>query len=898
MTIGTLSARILMDAAGVKAGLGLTRAEMRLTRQAFVDSATDAQKLDAALKTLESARAKGAFADEAQYAAAVAAVRAELDPTIQAERDLAAAREEAMTRGQALADSLMTADEKRARQLAEANELLSQGAISQETYNRAVAQMDSEKWKEMGTSIRHAGAAIAATAGAIGAGLGLIGKDLLDTYAVQEGAERKLQGAMQANETFTAAAFASYKEFASGLQDLTTTGDETTLGMLQVAESLGASGDAAERATRNAIGMQAALGVNAQAAMKMTVALEQGETSLLNRYLPALRSIEDPTARAAAAQAALARMFSVAEAEADTYAGRAQQLANAWGDVKEEFGAFLSDALLPVLDVGRDLVDWLAQLDAGTKEAVVYVGLATAGLGAFVAAGGSVVAVCGQMVIWYGALQTSAVGAKVAQLALNSAVGVGYVAAAAAAAGAGYALGQQLHNLTEAAQTNDRVMDDLRAGMEGLRGVDFAGAAQEDLEAYIASTERQIEKIQQHNQELQASQAWWNFWQSNKDLVDANAERIDVLKQKLNEAKNQAVQGDQAPAVQNQASIDAVDKLTASLQEQITTAEMSADAVEQWKLRQEGANDTQIRAVEALQRHAAAAQAAAAVQTDATKLMDSLQLQQAAIGKTEAEVQRLQLAARGLSPQWLRVIEVMQGRLEAAQAAEEVRQNVERLTTSLREQIVTANMSEQQTQLWKLAQSGATQEQLLQVDALQRQAAAIREQQAAQQAAADAAQGLQDSLAETTRRLKEQIETAGMSTDQIELWRLAQQGATPAQLQQIAALQQQARETKEAADQTRDLKRAKDDLTRTETTIGAGDMASAYDAIRQFREGAPVAIGMKPPKPPKPPAAAEPIAQKPEIVAANQQTALLARIALGVEAIVAKEGIVLEEARP
>lgn len=106
MTIGTLSARILMDASGLKSGMGLTRAEMKLTRAAFEASTTDVEKLERALKTLESARDKGAFRDEQQYARAVAAVRAELDPAAKAARDFAAGKKAAGDAGQDLAGGL------------------------------------------------------------------------------------------------------------------------------------------------------------------------------------------------------------------------------------------------------------------------------------------------------------------------------------------------------------------------------------------------------------------------------------------------------------------------------------------------------------------------------------------------------------------------------------------------------------------------------------------------------------------------------------------------------------------------------------------------------------------------------------------------------------------------
>jgi len=139
MTIGTLAARIMADASGIKSGMGLTRSELKITRQAFIDSSTDVDKLNTALAQLESARDKGAFQNEEQYARALAAVRAELDPVVIAQREAAeaarqladeqtaaaeAAAEAVKQQGAAFTEHYATAGEKRVKQLSEAYELL------------------------------------------------------------------------------------------------------------------------------------------------------------------------------------------------------------------------------------------------------------------------------------------------------------------------------------------------------------------------------------------------------------------------------------------------------------------------------------------------------------------------------------------------------------------------------------------------------------------------------------------------------------------------------------------------------------------------------------------------------------------------------------------------------
>ncbi len=220
-------------------------------------------------------------------------------------------------------------------------------------------------------------------------------------------------------------AIENYRAFASEMQATTTTGDETVYGILQLAESYGVSGDAAERAAKNAIGAAAAFNVDEAAAIKMTAALEQGQTTLLQRYMPALRQIEDPAQKAAYAQAELAKAFGVAVAEGDSFQGAMAKLNNAVGDVKEGIGAVIADALQPLATAATGWAQSFTQMSDSTKTVIAYTGMATAGLAGFVATAGGVVAAAGQMTIWYGALQKSATGAKVAQLALNSATMAG-----------------------------------------------------------------------------------------------------------------------------------------------------------------------------------------------------------------------------------------------------------------------------------------------------------------------------------------------------------------------------------------------------------------------------------------------------------------------------------------
>jgi chromosome segregation ATPase len=159
---------------------------------------------------------------------------------------------------------------------------------------------------------------------------------------------------------------------------------------------------------------------------------------------------------------------------------------------------------------------------------------------------------------------------------------------------------------------------------------------------------------------------------------------------------------------------------------------------------------------------------------------------------------------------------------------EEYRKQRETVTTSIKaikEEIATIGMSADAIELRRLANSKATPDELKQFAALQRHRAALQKQVAAQD-------NLRDSLTETTKRLKEQIATAGMSAEQTELWRLKQAGATPEQLAQIAALQGQA---KAAGDATRAKEQLADaDRTLTAATRGSAEAMERVDAYRKM----------------------------------------------------------------
>ena len=175
-------------------------------------------------------------------------------------------------------------------------------------------------------------------------------------FDTQIQAEKRLEAALRSAGEFSNQALQDFKNFAIGLQGVTTVGDESTLKMLQLAKSMGLSNEQAKRATQNSIALAKAMGINEQSAIRYTAALEQGDSTMLNRYLPTLRQIEDDTERAAKAQELLTQMFSAATSEAEVGLGPLKQLQNSFGDLTEEIGGLIMEHIKPFIASLKSLV--------------------------------------------------------------------------------------------------------------------------------------------------------------------------------------------------------------------------------------------------------------------------------------------------------------------------------------------------------------------------------------------------------------------------------------------------------------------------------------------------------------------------------------------------------------
>ena len=202
---------------------------------------------------------------------------------------------------------------------------------------------DSEKrTKSFGKTIGKIGGLIAG-AFAVGKIVSFF-KTSFKLYGIQEKAEQTLRAQIEANGKAAESTLDEYKKFASGLQNITTVGDETTLGLLQVAESMGATTDESKAAAKGAIGLSKAFGISLETAMRGVILANEGQFEMLQRYIPKLRTANTDVEKAAILQKAMADGMKIATAEASTSIGKIEQLSNTWGDLQESIGKAIAES--------------------------------------------------------------------------------------------------------------------------------------------------------------------------------------------------------------------------------------------------------------------------------------------------------------------------------------------------------------------------------------------------------------------------------------------------------------------------------------------------------------------------------------------------------------------------
>jgi len=171
----------------------------------------------------------------------------------------------------------------------------------------------------------------------------------VDSYASAEAAAKKMTVALQAQGTATPGVIGHFNDLAAQFQQTTVYSDDLINEMEALLTSVGDVAPAQmEKALTAATDLASGLGVDLQTATTMVAKAMEGNTASLGKYGVAIDAAKVKTEGASAVLDAIQAKFGgQAQAQLDTYAGKLEQLANNWDNVKEAVGkSLVSDNLL------------------------------------------------------------------------------------------------------------------------------------------------------------------------------------------------------------------------------------------------------------------------------------------------------------------------------------------------------------------------------------------------------------------------------------------------------------------------------------------------------------------------------------------------------------------------
>ena len=192
---------------------------------------------------------------------------------------------------------------------------------------------------------------------------------LIKAAQAQESAEMRLKGALRATGMEVEKNALRLAQFASQMQKATTYGDEMLMNSMAQMQNIGRFDSAAllEGATKAAIGLSAAFGIDLGTAMDLVGKAGVGNTSMLGRYgiVP-----DDTASQAEKFNQVLsigAGYFGIAEDQAKTSAGSMEQLKNTWGDFQETLAAGVLPTITKLTAELKPLIEFATAMSSEQK---------------------------------------------------------------------------------------------------------------------------------------------------------------------------------------------------------------------------------------------------------------------------------------------------------------------------------------------------------------------------------------------------------------------------------------------------------------------------------------------------------------------------------------------------
>jgi hypothetical protein len=177
--------------------------------------------------------------------------------------------------------------------------------------------------------------------------------EVIEASQRQEDAINALNASLRQSGEFSQNASEDMQAFASSLQKVTKFGDEAIMEQLAFAKSMGATIEQSKKIVKAATDMSAALNMDFNSAVRNITKTLGGLKGELGESIPELGKFTAEQLKAGDAIGFIADKFQgQATSATETYRGKTAQLTNAWGDLLEKVGDYVtkSPAVLSVID--------------------------------------------------------------------------------------------------------------------------------------------------------------------------------------------------------------------------------------------------------------------------------------------------------------------------------------------------------------------------------------------------------------------------------------------------------------------------------------------------------------------------------------------------------------------
>lgn len=209
-------------------------------------------------------------------------------------------------------------------------------------------------------------------------GLVALSKKAIDVFGVQERAEARLTAGLRNVEGMTDRNSDALIEYAKELQKVSTFGDETIVSTMGMLSTFQLNETQIRELTPRIVDMTAALEKSTGTQQDMeAVSIAVGKAMTLGvgsltRYGVVISDADKDAFQFADTQEKLniitrnldANFKGIAEEVAGTTTGKMKQLSNVMGDLQEQFGEVISDALLPMISI---LSEWASKKETEDK---------------------------------------------------------------------------------------------------------------------------------------------------------------------------------------------------------------------------------------------------------------------------------------------------------------------------------------------------------------------------------------------------------------------------------------------------------------------------------------------------------------------------------------------------